>query len=114
MGEDNEGGQFDGDASNGIFSSTILGIVLLLLSMTCLGTWPALLRLCTSKRPFEDPASVAICCGWTARTGTDRHPCHAYIDYSTTYILTSTLPILWSLHNLFSDAEKETGDEGGK
>lgn len=64
-----------------------LGIVALLLSLVCLGTWPAMIRWCTFGQQ-------------------ERHPCHVYIDYSFSYVLSSCVPILASL-TLRSSSEQD-------
>ncbi len=59
-------------------SASALGMIVLVISLVCLGTWPALIRLCT----------------WGEKA---RHPCHVYIDYSLSYVVSSCVPILASL-----------------
>ena len=56
--------------------TSFLGLGLLFLSLICLGTWPALLRL--------------------GSFGGERNLCHVYVDYSTAYFLVSSLPYLWT------------------
>ena len=68
--------------------ASALGIIALFISLVCLGTWPALIRLCT----------------WGEKA---RHPCHVYMDYSLSYVVSSCVPILASLA-LKSSSEQES------
>ena len=66
-------------------NSVLLGLFLLLVSLLCLGTWPALLRL-----------------------NIRRHPCHNFIDYAGMYVLVSFIPIIItiSVNNMSTDDEQ--------
>uniref|UniRef100_A0A7S2EQE8 Uncharacterized protein n=1 Tax=Ditylum brightwellii TaxID=49249 RepID=A0A7S2EQE8_9STRA len=118
------------------------GIILLLTSLICLGTWPALLRLCTNttatkastlqqqqqhensarndnntkveKHSYKslpnDPWSTQQQENTTTSSSSrscrrclvskiqqNRHPCHAYMDYTLAYVFfSSTIPFLLS------------------
>ena len=81
--------------------SEALGIGILLVSLFCLGTWPALLRLSSydgARGAAESSASDSLsCCYCFQITPLNRHPCHAYIDYGCMYALASVVPILMEL-----------------
>ena len=85
------------------------GILLLICSLACLGTWPALLRLCSLHDlpksrtiPFGLcwPEFLERCCTSTSfpfHPPTEqpqhyRNICHVYLDYSTAYFFVSCLP----------------------
>jgi hypothetical protein len=75
-----------------------IGIALLIGSLVCLGTWPALLRLSSyssSGVSGEGTHKLSLCSRPIQAYG--RHPCHAYIDYSIAYVLASMFPILTGL-----------------
>ena len=105
------------------------GVFLLLLSLICLGTWPALLRLCTynaSSSSSSSSSSVEEEEETSTNTNTGnhqrncvrrladrcsqcRHPCHAYIDYAAAYVVfSSTVPILLSY---FIGSDYDNGDD---
>lgn len=97
------------------------GILLLLLSLVCLGTWPAILRLCTytadgdtySKRSVGDYEYHSPSClrKLVNQYAQRRHPCHAYIDYASAYVIFSaTVPILLSYLIDDSDTTSSSGD----
>jgi len=65
---------------------TKLGILVLLASLFCLGTWPALLRLC----------SIVVVPSINNTTKI-RNLCHVYMDYGTAYFAVSCLPLLLAL-----------------
>lgn len=93
-------------------STETVGIVLLVFSLICLGTWPALL-LQDPRRlalpPYEaiydcyGDGCVRRCCFY--RIDKLRNVCHVYLDYSTAYFLSSSVPLLTSVF-LLSPAEE--------
>ena len=93
-----------------------LGIGLLLLSLVCLGTWPAVLRLCTyapGVRVGVEGDNGYGCFSRlrrvAGRCAQSRHPCHAYLDYAIAYAaFSSTVPILLS-HLIPNEEESEDG-----
>mmetsp|Transcript_26801 Transcript_26801/g.58131 ORF Transcript_26801/g.58131 Transcript_26801/m.58131 type:complete len:541 (+) Transcript_26801:350-1972(+) len=117
------------------------GILLLLLSLVCLGTWPAILRLCTyaaaaadgdtrtssrSTRSTYDSKERSVVDDYeyehhsppclrklVNQYAQRRHPCHAYIDYATAYVIFSaTVPILLSylIDELDTTSTSSSGD----
>ena len=91
-----------------------LGIGLLLLSLVCLGTWPAALRLCTYAPGVRvgvegDNGCFRRLRRVAGRYAQSRHPCHAYLDYAIAYVaFSSTVPILLS-HLIPNEEESEYG-----
>lgn len=73
-------------------STAAVGIVALLVSLVCLGTWPALIRLCTWGEQSDISNNKCL-------APQHRHVCHVYLDYSISYVLTSSIPIILSLLN---------------
>lgn len=78
----------------------ILGIAILLFSLVCLGTWPALLRLSSLQAHDEERLSLPPyshgCCAFY-RLEKLRNICHVYLDYSFVYFLISCLPLLLAM-----------------
>ena len=77
-----------------------LGIALLLVSLVCLGTWPALLKLASvvpENYTNNDYSSLRASPNGQVTT-LSKNPteviCHAYLDYATAYFLASTIPFL--------------------
>lgn len=75
----------------------VLGISLLIFSLVCLGTWPALLRLSSmqsSDETFSLPPYQTRrgCCAFY-RIEKIRNICHVYLDYSLVYFLASCVPL---------------------
>ena len=66
-------------------SRQILGFSLLLVSLVLLGTWPAILRLCSSHKTHGCLQTRA------------RDTRFAYLDYAFSYVLSSSIPILLAL-----------------
>ena len=89
---------------------------LLLLSLVCLGTWPAVLRLCTYAPGVRVGVEGDNGYGCyrrlrrvAGRCAQSRHPCHAYLDYAIAYAaFSSTVPILLS-HLIPNEEESEDG-----
>jgi len=72
-------------------NNSAVGIVALLLSLMCLGTWPALIRLCTWGQHSPQNTNNK----WIIiPQGQDRHVCHVYMDYAISYVCSSCIPIL--------------------
>lgn len=82
----------------------VFGFFVLVFSLACLGTWPALLRLGSfqnlnpSKRkthlllpPFDE-----IGCQCFALRDKPRNICHVYLDYSFAYVVVSSIPYVVS------------------
>ena len=90
------------------------GISLLLLSLVCLGTWPALLRLCSmpAKTAIQTPHTSLLSENSDSggRSDPPRHLCHVYIDYATAYFFSSALPLalMMVLSSSATDATEET------
>ena len=63
-----------------MFGTEVVGILLLLWSLVCLGTWPALLRLGCGEWSSQ-PRAVSL----------------VYLDYALTYVGVSTVPLLSAL-----------------
>ena len=77
---------------------SVAGFAYLLVSLACLGTWPALLRLC-SIGPVSSPSSSRSdsgnSCGcWIRRWSADRDARFAYLDYALSYVVSSSIPLL--------------------
>jgi glucose uptake protein GlcU len=78
----------------------VLGFSLLILSLACLGTWPALLRLCSMHdlRPYGRlPSYKTCCCSCIDDAERLRNICHVYLDYSTAYFFVSVAPLVFAL-----------------
>ena len=78
----------------------VLGFGLLLLSLLCLGTWPAFLRLSSTPR---SPSFF----GYSFRNRDTRF---AYLDYSLSYAVSSSIPLLLSLSRA-GNSQSETGQD---
>jgi hypothetical protein len=82
-----------------------LGIILLVFSLICLGTWPALLRLGSCQKPNASKIESGrllspldrIFCQCFATRDERRNVCHVYLDYSFAYVLVSSIPYIVSL-----------------
>ena len=82
----------------------VWGMILLLASLCCLGTWPALLRLCSDQNNHSQrPLSLAC-----LRT-VQRNICHVYLDYATAYVLFSCIPFILGKFL----AKNDNSDSGG-
>lgn len=80
--------------------SAVLGFTLLLISMTFLGSWPAILRLCsTSTSVF----------GFATKPLDQRF---AYLDFALSYVVSSSVPLLFALtkESITSDKSSEEKD----
>lgn len=113
--DDDDSGFSSSFASPAIFG----GVILLLFSLVCLGTWPALLRLCTYYEEYSPTSASSSSqvdsplAGVRRALARRRHPCHAYIDYAAAYVLFSlTVPILISksIRNLGDGEEDALAD----
>lgn len=81
-----------------------LGIILILCSLICLGTWPTVMRLCSistddshEQNPMEASndehskrSPFAKLKQLKKRYGQNRHPCHVYLDYAVSYMICSS------------------------
>lgn len=67
-----------------------VGVMLLLLSLFCLGTWPAVIDLCCLR---------------------GRHPCHVYLDYATSIMVCSLLQALTLGSDLFGASSQPSFTE---
>ncbi|KAL7576747.1 hypothetical protein ACA910_005663 [Epithemia clementina (nom. ined.)] len=102
--------------------SEVLGLVFLIFSLWCLGTWPALLRLCSfddknwhfsaSSRQQQQEQQTSYFSNPRRRhsplyTVGLRNICHVYMDYATAYFLVSSVPLLLAMMIGADDAANE-------
>jgi hypothetical protein len=80
-------------------SDEALGLGFLLSSLLCLGTWPALLRLCSMTPHSNSSNSSPATRVSSSLSPTPRNLCHVYMDYATTYFLISSVPLLVDLYH---------------
>ena len=74
-----------------------VGFTLLSLSLVCLGTWPALLRLCSTPH-VPVPAWLEPLLGYSSSLRSQpRDTRFAYLDYALSYVISSSLPLLVGL-----------------
>ena len=95
-------------------SEVNFGLLLLSISLFCLGTWPTVMRLCSLESDSNDynnnniiseqneehrnysnqrqsPGIFGKLSYIKTKFGQNRHPCHVYLDYAISYVLFSTL-----------------------
>lgn len=80
----------------------VFGSIVLVFSLACLGTWPALLRLGSfqnlnpskSETQLLLPPFDEIGCQCFATRDKPRNICHVYLDYSFAYVVVSSIPYL--------------------
>lgn len=78
-----------------MLSTEVTGILLLLWSLVCLGTWPALLRLGGQGSTTNDGQSLA--CHFQRRRVRLTNVSYVYFDYAATYVFVSTVPLLLAM-----------------
>jgi len=93
-------GEYDQNTSMKDSSTIVLGFALLFLSLVCLGTWPALLRLSST------PNAPKVCDVLYFRNRDTRF---AYLDYALSYVVSSSIPLALALaHQEPSDGSSPT------
>ena len=66
---------------------SVIGMSFLLISLVCLGTWPAILRLCSIE---QCPSTTIL----VTSTKPPRDNRFAYLDYAIAYVVSSSIPLL--------------------
>lgn len=93
----------------------VFGFIVLVFSLACLGTWPALLRLGSfqnlnpskSETQLLLPPFDEIGCQCFATRDKPRNICHVYLDYSFAYVVVSSIPYLVSF---FAEESRGNGE----
>jgi hypothetical protein len=84
-----------------------LGLLLLVASLVCLGTWPALLRLCSLPTNNENHVINQRLAFFQRRNTGPRDTRFVYIDYSLAYFMVSSVPyLIWRLTDNADDVER--------